>query len=180
MRSEIIEPLSASLEFIGVAIIVIGLVTASVSMARSLVLRWGWKGTLANISDITYWDKLEADFAPYRRNLLRVIVLGLTFLVAGDIVSTASVDRTLEDVGTLAIIVVIREFLSLALDMETTGHWPWQHRHPRSKPVGDTAVSSWPEAAGPQPSRTGLKGGLFAISLAGVLALAALKTFNLN
>jgi hypothetical protein len=33
-------------------------------------------------------------------------------------------------VGALAVIVVIRSFLSLSLELEITGRWPWQkHRH---------------------------------------------------
>ncbi|MGB7589029.1 MAG: DUF1622 domain-containing protein [Solirubrobacterales bacterium] len=180
MRRDVIEPLSASLEFIGVAIIVVGLVTASVGMVRALIVRWGWKGTVLNVSDITRWDSLEGEFAPYRRNLLRVIVLGLTFLVAGDIISTASVDRTLKDVGTLAIIVLIREFLSVALDMETTGHWPWQHRDVLPEPTREVEVPPKPALVEQLPRRTRWTGGLLGISIVGVFGLAILKALNLD
>jgi uncharacterized membrane protein len=180
MRQEVIEPLSASLEFIGVAVIVIGLITASLGMVRALFVRWGVKGTVLNMSDITRWDSLEAEFAPYRRNLLRVIVLGLTFLVAGDIISTASVDRTLDDVGTLAIIVAIREFLSVALDMETTGRWPWQHRDVSPEATHEAQATPQKEQVARLPRRARWKGGLFGISTVGVFALAILKALNLD
>jgi uncharacterized membrane protein len=179
MRQEVIESLSASLEFIGVAVIVIGLITASLGMVRALFVRWGLKGTVLNVSDITRWDSLEAEFAPYRRNLLRVIVLGLTFLVAGDIISTASVDRTLDDVGTLAIIVAIREFLSVALDMETTGRWPWQHRNIPPAPIPDVQATPEKDQVARLPRRTRWTGGLLGISLVSVFALALLKESNL-
>jgi uncharacterized membrane protein len=32
-------------------------------------------------------------------------------------------------VGVLAIIVVIRTFLSFTLEVELTGHWPWQKQN---------------------------------------------------
>lgn len=131
MREDVIEPIATSLEFIGVAIIALGILAASIGLLRAVYLRLGTRSALGAIFDLGKWNTaLEPEFAPYRQDLLRVIVLGLTFLVAGDIVQTASVDRTLGDVGSLAIVVVIREFLSVALAMETTGHWPWQHRKP--------------------------------------------------
>lgn len=61
-----------------------------------------------------------------RRRLGRGILLGLEFLVAADIIHTVAVDLTFETVGVLAIVVVIRTFLSFTLDVELTGRWPWQ------------------------------------------------------
>jgi hypothetical protein len=46
--------------------------------------------------------------------------------VAGDIVRTVATQPTLTDVAVLAIIVLIRTFLSFSLDVELTGHWPWR------------------------------------------------------
>jgi uncharacterized membrane protein len=61
-----------------------------------------------------------------RQQLGRTILLGLELLVAGDIVRTVATQPTLTDVAVLAIIVLIRTFLSLSLDVELTGRWPWQ------------------------------------------------------
>jgi uncharacterized membrane protein len=179
MREDVIEPLSSLMEFIGVAIIVIGLIGASIGLVRTLLTRWGLRGTIRQMSDITRWDTLEMDFGPYRRNLLRVIVLGLTFLVAGDIISTASVDRTLNDVGTLALIVAIREFLSVALAMETTGRWPWQDRDASPKAPFESEMPPLEPVEQAPIQREG-KGGLFTVIVGSVLVLAALKAFNLN
>ena len=55
-------------------------------------------------------------------------MLGLEFLVAGDIIRTVVVAPTLENVAVLAIVVVIRTVLSMALQVEIEGRWPWQ-RH---------------------------------------------------
>ncbi len=43
-----------------------------------------------------------------------------------DIVRTIIVDPTLESVGVLGIIVVIRILLSFSLEVEIDGFWPWR------------------------------------------------------
>jgi uncharacterized membrane protein len=65
-------------------------------------------------------------YGPFRRDLGRAIILGLEFLIAGDIIRTVAVSHTFESVGVLAIIVLIRIFLSIALGYEIEGRWPWQ------------------------------------------------------
>lgn len=62
----------------------------------------------------------------YRRGLGRALLLGLEFLVAGDIIRTVTASPTLTEVAVLAGIVLIRTFLSVALEVETEGRWPWQ------------------------------------------------------
>ncbi len=62
----------------------------------------------------------------YRQDLGRAILLGLEFLVAGDIIRTVVVAPTLENVVILGLIVLIRTFLSMALQLEVEGRWPWQ------------------------------------------------------
>ncbi len=64
----------------------------------------------------------------FRQDFGGAIVLGLEFLVAGDIIRTVAVAPTLENVTVLAIIVVIRTVLSMALQVEIEGRWPWQQR----------------------------------------------------
>ncbi len=54
------------------------------------------------------------------------MLLGLEFLVAADIIRTVAVTPTFATVGMLAVIVVIRTFLSFSLELEITGRWPWQ------------------------------------------------------
>lgn len=62
----------------------------------------------------------------FRTNLGRSILLGLEFLVAGDIIGTVAMHPTLEDLAILAAIIAIRTFLSFALEVEIYGRWPWQ------------------------------------------------------
>jgi len=69
---------------------------------------------------------LSAAYGEVRRILGRGILLGLEFLVAADIIHTVAVELSFETVGVLAIIVLIRTFLSFTLELELTGRWPWQ------------------------------------------------------
>lgn len=65
-------------------------------------------------------------YKSYYRNLGRSIILGLEFLIAGDIVRTVIVAESLQNIGILAIIVLIRTFLTMTLHLEIEGQWPWQ------------------------------------------------------
>jgi uncharacterized membrane protein len=62
----------------------------------------------------------------FREQLGRTILLGLELLVVGDIVRTVATEPSLMSVGILAVIVLIRTFLSFSLQVELTGRWPWQ------------------------------------------------------
>ena len=62
----------------------------------------------------------------FRRNLARVILLGLEVLIIADTVRTVIVDQTAESVAVLATIVAVRIVLSWALSVELDGRWPWQ------------------------------------------------------
>lgn len=76
---------------------------------------------------------LLAEYRKYRANLGRAILLGLEFLVAGDIIGTIMVDKTLESVGVLAVIVLIRTFLSFSLETEIEGMPPWRRAESMSE-----------------------------------------------
>lgn len=65
-------------------------------------------------------------YQTYRRKLGRAIILGLEFLIAGDIIRTVVVAATLENVAVLGLIILIRAFLSITLHLEVEGRWPWQ------------------------------------------------------
>jgi uncharacterized membrane protein len=93
-----------------VAVIVIGGIVASIQLLRRLV------------------DPASRSRAYrfYRRGLGRALLLGLEFLVAGDIIRTVTASPTLTNVAVLAGIVLIGTFLSVALMVETEGRLPWQ------------------------------------------------------
>lgn len=73
-------------------------------------------------------------FRFFRRSLGRGILIGLEYMVAADIVRTVVVLSSFRDaasfrsLGVLAAIIAVRTFLSFAMELEMTGHWPWQGR----------------------------------------------------
>lgn len=68
----------------------------------------------------------QGRYRRFRQDIGRGILLGLEFLVAADIIRTVAVAPTLENVLVLGLIVLIRTFLSMALQVELEGRWPWQ------------------------------------------------------
>ena len=106
----VMDHISRAVNAAGVLTIVAGAAVATVVAAAALLR--GQTGAI---------------YAVYRRRLGRSILLGLEFLVAADIISTVAVDPTFESVGVLALIVLIRTFLSFTLELEITGRWPWQN-----------------------------------------------------
>jgi len=72
-------------------------------------------------------------YALYRQDVGRAILLGLEFLIAGDIIRTVVVAPTMQNVLVLGLIVLIRTFLSFSLQLEIEGRLPWQ----REAPHGD-------------------------------------------
>ena len=62
----------------------------------------------------------------FRRQLGRSIILGLEFLIAGDIIRTVIIKHTIENLIALGIVILIRSFLSITLHLEIEGRWPWQ------------------------------------------------------
>ena len=84
-------------------------------------------GLLATAIFINQWRSgFDEAYRCYRKHLGRAILLGLEFLVAADIIGTVAVEPTLSNLGVLAGIVLIRTFLSFALELEIEGRWPWQ------------------------------------------------------
>lgn len=71
-------------------------------------------------------EEKDTVFQELRQHLGRGILLGLEFLIAADIIYTVAVELSFETVGVLAIVVLIRTFLSFTLEVELTGRWPWQ------------------------------------------------------
>lgn len=67
-------------------------------------------------------------FESYKHQLGRSLLLGLEFLVAGDVVRTVALEPTLNNVAVLGLLVLIRTFLSWSLAVEIEGRWPWQSR----------------------------------------------------
>jgi uncharacterized membrane protein len=67
-------------------------------------------------------------YEKYRHSLARGILFGLELLVAADIINTVALNLDFSNVGVLALIILVRTFLSFTLNVEATGKWPWQEQ----------------------------------------------------
>ncbi|HEU0208573.1 MAG TPA: DUF1622 domain-containing protein [Candidatus Udaeobacter sp.] len=110
---QIMEIVGTSVDGVGVFIVAGGMLVAT---ARLAVRRSHETGNYYSL---------------YRQDVGRAILLGLEFLIAGDIIRTVVVAPTLQNVVVLGIIVLIRTFLSLSLQLEIEGKLPWQREVPR-------------------------------------------------
>ena len=99
------------LEGAGTAVIVIGAMIAGVRFGRGLVR-----------------DGFEAAYRSFRAILGRTILMGLELLVAADILRSLVMPHELENLLGLAVLMFARTFLSLSLNVEINGHWPWHER----------------------------------------------------
>ena len=75
-----------------------------------------------------YHEKGTRSYRQLRHDLGKGILLGLEILVAGDIIATVATVPTMNKVLTLAVIVLIRTFLSISLQVELEGKFPWQNK----------------------------------------------------
>lgn len=127
---QIITRAGEVIDVIGVLAIVIGVLYAIADAAIRLIRKSG------------------PVYERFRRVLGRGILIGLELLVAADIIRTVAVTPTLESVGVLGLIVLIRTFLSWSLAVEITGRWPWQR--PRTG-AGEADAAERQAAPQPQP-----------------------------
>ncbi len=114
MFSGWIEMVGATLDLIGVVVIAVGLLIAALR----------YIGGYFSEAALMAYQRLRQDIG-------RAILLGLEVLVAADIIRTVAVTPTLESVGILGGIVLIRTFLSLSMQVEIEGRFPWQAERPR-------------------------------------------------
>ena len=82
--------------------------------------------TLFAFSRIRHEGLSDNTYRRFRQSLGRAILLSLELLVAADIIRTVAVSPTFRSAGVLAIVVLIRTFLSMSLEVELEGRWPWQ------------------------------------------------------
>jgi uncharacterized membrane protein len=109
------ENISRAFEWIAVGVLILAFALTVVGVARDLL-----RGTGA-----------EATYRRGRQIFGRGILVGLEVLVAADLIRTLAVQPTIENIGVLGLIVVIRILLGFALDVEIDGVLPWRRREPR-------------------------------------------------
>jgi uncharacterized membrane protein len=110
---DVIETVGKTIDGVGVAVIAAGvLISAVVAIV----------GVTRQTPDV---------YRRLREQMGRSILLGLEFLIAGDIIRTVAVTPDLRSLAVLGGIVAIRTFLSFTLQLEVTGYWPWQSARAR-------------------------------------------------
>jgi uncharacterized membrane protein len=112
-----LEAIALVLEAAGVLAIVAGAIFALYAAVRSVRRK----------------EDEQKLFETFRTRLAKSILVGLEFLVAADIVGTVIVKPTLQSLGILALIVLIRTFLSFSLEVEIEGRWPWERQRSRTE-----------------------------------------------
>lgn len=110
MVEEFIKITARVIEIAGILVMLGGAIFASINYIRS------------------YKHETKITYDAFRRQLGRSILLGLEFLVAGDIIATVAVEPTMESVSVLGLIVLIRTFLSFSLEIELEGKLPWRSK----------------------------------------------------
>jgi len=115
-------------ELAGVAVLLLGALFAGGAFARRLV------------RPAVFHDAYHT----LRADLGRAILLGLELLVIADIIGTVAIEPTLQNLTVLAVIVVIRTFLSWALGLEVSGRWPWQRAQDMGQHPGGAGSASDP------------------------------------
>ncbi len=114
-------------ELIGMVVIAIELVAVAI-LALGVVFSLG-RAVLRRVQG----RRWEAVFVETRMSLGRALLLGLEVLIAADIILTVALELTLPNVAALGVLVLIRTFLSWAIEVETEGHWPWQAARKREQ-----------------------------------------------
>jgi uncharacterized membrane protein len=110
--NETMDDVAKVFEVVGVAVLSIGFVVGFVQAGIAFV-----RG-----------EERSAIYRALRSFVGRTILLSLEILVAADLIRTVAVDPSLENVGSLALIVLIRTILSFSLDVEIEGRLPWRSR----------------------------------------------------
>jgi uncharacterized membrane protein len=101
--------LALTIESVALTVISVGLIVA---LVRSVLLRLRTGDWFGSYEDI-------------RKAIGRTLLLGLELLLAAEIVRSIMAGETLMAAATLGVVVVVRTFLSITIEMEINGRWPW-------------------------------------------------------
>lgn len=108
------ETISLIIEVIGVLVIFFGIL----------------RGFIHAIVNYLRKNSRENIYATIRIEIAHAILLGLEILIAVDIIKTVTTELTIENMLILAFIVFIRTILSISLEVEIEGKFPWQSKEP--------------------------------------------------
>ena len=101
------------LEISGASLLILGFLFATWKWVQRL-----WQGQVDHRTAIRR----------YRQALGRSVLIGLEILVAATIIKTITVEPSLESLGLLAAMIIIRTMLGWTTVLEVSGRWPRQRR----------------------------------------------------
>jgi uncharacterized membrane protein len=114
---ELMENVVKAFEVAGVAILAVGSIVA-----------------LADATAALRRGERRSAYARARQGIGRSILLGLEVLIIADIITTITIDPTVESALTLGLLVLVRTFLSFSLEVELEGALPWRRQR---RPTGE-------------------------------------------
>jgi uncharacterized membrane protein len=80
---------------------------------------------------------LDENFARFKADLGRILLLGLEILVLADVLESITVEPTYQTLSVLAFLVVVRTIVSWTLTLEVEGKWPWQSERKKKPETGN-------------------------------------------
>ena len=108
--AELFKMAVVAFEAVGVAVLIFGFI---LSMGRF-------------IKRIFQATEQHEAFREFRQGFGHTLLLALDLLVAADIILTITLELSFETLGMLGLLILIRTFLHFFLELEVSGHWPWQ------------------------------------------------------
>ena len=116
----LIEAIRNAIEWAALGIELLGAIVIVAGVLRVAITR----GTVRFLLKLDEPGAYES----YKHQIGRSLLLGLEFLVAGDVVRTVALEPTLVNVAVLGLLVLVRTFLSWTLTVEIESRWPRQAR----------------------------------------------------
>jgi uncharacterized membrane protein len=119
----VVEWTALGIELLGALVIVAGVLRVAISRETVRLL---------------FRPSSPGAYESYKHQIGMSLLLGLEFLVAGDVVRTVALEPTMTNVAVLGLLVLIRTFLGWSLTVEIEGRWPWQARTQKALPIETT------------------------------------------
>jgi uncharacterized membrane protein len=105
-----VEIIVTGIELLAILIIIVTIITATVRFLYGKVFR----------------KQVKVLYKKYRRGLAQAILTGLEILIAADVIRTVVLDRTIQAIAVLGLLVLVRIILSWSIIVEMNNRWPWQ------------------------------------------------------
>jgi uncharacterized membrane protein len=118
--NHLIELVSVGIELLAAAVILAAIV--SFALTKGAVRYLFQRGTAGTLGTSSTAENTKP-------SLGKPLLIALELLVAADVLRTVVLEPTLYNVATLALLILVRTFLSWSMRLEMDGRWPWQPEH---------------------------------------------------